>query len=214
VFGVLRIFFPDRALNASLAQLKGYIVRWATYSKGGFKEGVSLTIEDELNRWQKYSYGCSEIIFNPLISWWRLGPITKQLRDFTWSPSPLHYKIGMMSYVFSYCAHRSRFALFTTHSDFPFESSPDGIAASAFLTLLNYVILGFGLDVDGAYLASFEIWLSCTAVFGVTGNLGFIILEYRLGHRGLFSSFMETLQWIPFLCVLHTTGFHVSRALT
>lgn len=41
-------------------QLRGYIIRWATYSLGGFKEGVSLTIDDELNRWQKYSYGCSE----------------------------------------------------------------------------------------------------------------------------------------------------------
>lgn len=34
--------------------------RWASYSKGGFKEGVSLTVDDELNRWQKYAYGCSE----------------------------------------------------------------------------------------------------------------------------------------------------------
>jgi len=38
-------------------QLKRYSIRWATYSKGGFKEGVSLTVDDELNRWQKYSYG-------------------------------------------------------------------------------------------------------------------------------------------------------------
>lgn len=43
-------------------QLKGYIIRWATYSKGGFKEGVSLTVDDELNRWQKYAYGCSEYV--------------------------------------------------------------------------------------------------------------------------------------------------------
>lgn len=38
-------------------QIKGYIIRWATYSNGGFKEGVSLTVDDELNRWQKYAYG-------------------------------------------------------------------------------------------------------------------------------------------------------------
>ena len=38
-------------------QLKGFTIRWATYSEGGFKEGVSLTCDDELNRWQKYSYG-------------------------------------------------------------------------------------------------------------------------------------------------------------
>ena len=38
-------------------QMRGYIIRWATYSNGGFKEGVSLTVDDELNRWQKYAYG-------------------------------------------------------------------------------------------------------------------------------------------------------------
>lgn len=38
-------------------QLKGYIIRWSTYSHGDFKEGVSLTCDDELNRWQKYAYG-------------------------------------------------------------------------------------------------------------------------------------------------------------
>ena len=38
-------------------QLKHYIIRWATYSHGGFKEGVSLTCDDELSRWKKYAYG-------------------------------------------------------------------------------------------------------------------------------------------------------------
>ena len=37
--------------------LRGFVIRWATYSNRGFKEGVSLTCDDELNRWQKYSYG-------------------------------------------------------------------------------------------------------------------------------------------------------------
>ena len=78
-------------------QLKGYIIRWATYSKGGFKEGVSLTVDDELNRWQKYSYGCSELLFNPLISWFRRGPIAGQIHKFLWSNAPLHYKISMMA---------------------------------------------------------------------------------------------------------------------
>lgn len=47
-------------------QLRGYIIRWSTYSDGGFKEGVSLTCDDELNRWQKYAYGscalCAHIV--------------------------------------------------------------------------------------------------------------------------------------------------------
>jgi Glycosyl transferase family group 2 len=43
--------------------LNGYTLRWATYSLGGFKEGVSLTV-DELARWQKYAYaGLIDFLF-------------------------------------------------------------------------------------------------------------------------------------------------------
>ena len=75
-----------------------------------------------------------------------------------------------------------------------------GLAASAFLSVLNYIILGLDIIVvDGYYERSFEIWLACTVVFPGAGNLGFTLLEYRLGHRSLLSSFFENITWIPFL---------------
>jgi membrane glycosyltransferase len=78
--------------------LRGYIIRWATYSQGGFKEGVSLTVDNELDRWQKYAYGCSELLFHPLIQWWRRGPVTSQIHKFLWcKAAPMHYKISMMA---------------------------------------------------------------------------------------------------------------------
>ncbi|KAI0315682.1 glycosyl transferase family group 2-domain-containing protein [Amylostereum chailletii] len=173
-------------------QLKGYIIRWATYSEGGFKEGVSLTVDDELNRWQKYSYGCNELIFHPLVDWWRYGPITKQLRIFMWSDAPVHYKISMMSYMFSYY----------------------GLAAAAILSILNYLILGFSYNVDGFYEHSFEIWLACTVVFPGAGNLGYTLLEYRLGHRSLLSGLVENLTWVPFFFVFFGgLSIHLSQAL-
>ncbi|KAJ7244336.1 glycosyl transferase family group 2-domain-containing protein [Mycena rebaudengoi] len=173
-------------------QLKGYIIRWATYSEGGFKEGVSLTVDDELNRWEKYSYGCNELIFNPLVDWWRMGPITKQLRTFIWSDAPVHYKISMCSYMFSYY----------------------GIAASAVLSLINYLILGFALEVDGFYMHSFEIWLACTLVFPGSGNLGFTLLEYRLGQRSILSSFIENMTWVPFFFFFFGgLSIHLSKSL-
>ncbi|KAN0111211.1 Glycosyl transferase family group 2 domain containing protein [Russula decolorans] len=173
-------------------QLKGYIIRWATYSEGGFKEGVSLTCDDELNRWQKYSYGCNELIFNPLVRWWRLGPINKQLRIFLWSDAPVHYKVSMMSYMFSYY----------------------GLAAAALLSLLNYLILGLSYNVDGFYMHSFEIWLACTVVFPGAGNLGYTLLEYRLGQRSIVSSFLENITWVPFFFFFFGgLSIHLSQAL-
>lgn len=47
-------------------QMQGMTVRLATYHNGGFKEGVSLTLYDELTRWEKYAYGCNELVFNPM----------------------------------------------------------------------------------------------------------------------------------------------------
>jgi len=38
-------------------QVAGYIIRLGAYTGDGFKEGVSLTVYDELNRWEKYAYG-------------------------------------------------------------------------------------------------------------------------------------------------------------
>ena len=44
----------------------GYIIRWVTYSNDEFLEGVSLTVNDELARWQKYAYGL--YAFSPSIA--------------------------------------------------------------------------------------------------------------------------------------------------
>jgi hypothetical protein len=74
-----------------------------------------------------------------------------------------------------------------------------GIAASALLSLLNYLVLGWSFNVDGFYEHSFEIWLACTVVFPGAGNLGYTLLEYRLGQRSIVSSFLENITWIPFL---------------
>ncbi|KAK2464534.1 hypothetical protein APHAL10511_003441 [Amanita phalloides] len=172
--------------------LKSYTLRWATYSKGDFKEGVSLTVVDELARWQKYAYGCNEIIFNPVIKWWRHGPISKQLRGFVWSRVPVHYKIGMMSYMFSYY----------------------GIAAATIGSLANYLLLGIGPNIDQFYLHSFEILLACVVVFPGVGNVGYTLLEYRLGHRGLLGAMFENVRWIPFFVFFFGgLSIHLSTAM-
>ncbi|TEB39489.1 hypothetical protein FA13DRAFT_1750926 [Coprinellus micaceus] len=161
--------------------LKGYNLRWAT-----------LTVVDELARWQKYAYGCNEIIFNPLVTWWRKGPISQQLRGFVWSSAPLHYKIGMMSYMFSYY----------------------GIAAAILGGILNYLLLGLAPQIDRFYLHSFEILLACTVVFPGIGNLGYTLLEYRLGHRNFFDAMIENLRWIPFFTFFFGgLSIHLSTAL-
>jgi len=50
-------------------QTNGYIIRLAAWAGEGFKEGVSLTVYDELARWEKYAYGCNELLFHPIRTW-------------------------------------------------------------------------------------------------------------------------------------------------
>ncbi len=56
--------------------------------------------------------------------------------------------------------------------------------------------------MDRFYLHSFEILLACTVVFPGVGNVGYTLLEYRLGQRNFFDALIENLRWVPFLCVL------------
>jgi hypothetical protein len=108
-------------------QVKGYVIRWASYSKGEFQEGVSLTCDDELNRWQKYAFGCSELVFNPFRQWLFKGPITPLFRTFLWSNIPIHSKFTVCSYIFSYTA----------------------IACAWFLTCANVFIVGWNREPAG-----------------------------------------------------------------
>ena len=77
----------------------------------------------------------------------------------------------------------------------------DGIAAATLGSILNYLLLGLAPQIDRFYLHSFEILLACTVVFPGIGNLGYTLLEYRLGHRNFFGALFENLRWIPFLLV-------------
>ncbi|THH12413.1 hypothetical protein EW146_g7729 [Bondarzewia mesenterica] len=89
-----------------------------------------------------------------------------------------------------------------------------GLAAGCILSVVNYLILGFAFPVDGFYEHSFEIWLACTVVFPGAGNLGFTLLEYRIGHRDLLASFLENITWVPFFFFFFGgLPIHLSQAL-
>jgi hypothetical protein len=57
--------------------LGSYITRVATYSNGGYEEGVSLAPDDENHCRENHAFDCNELIFNLMKDWWRKGPITE-----------------------------------------------------------------------------------------------------------------------------------------
>ncbi|KAI5478077.1 hypothetical protein MNV49_005442 [Pseudohyphozyma bogoriensis] len=171
----------------------GYILRWATYFGDGFKEGVSLSAVDELNRWQKYAFGCSEMAFNPIRQWHRKSPFAKLYREFLWSNAPLHYKFSCTSYIFSYWA----------------------IACGAPMTLAMYFVQGLFFDyLDPAFFAPFKVLLSLIVIFTAGGGVAMIAARYRSKHASLWTATKEQLTWIPFFVIFFNgLSLHVAAAL-
>jgi membrane glycosyltransferase len=171
----------------------GYIVRLGAYFGDGFKEGVSLTVYDELSRWEKYAYGCSELLFWPLKDWPRHGPFTTLFKSFILSGMAFPSKITIMAYIGTYYA----------------------LGSSWFFTILNYFLLGwFNGFLDHYYLDSFRIYFAIITVFYVCGNLALAILRHRTGEKTFLPSLWENVKWVPcFTVFLGGVSMHICQAL-
>lgn len=174
-------------------QTQDYILRLAAYAGQGFKEGVSLTVYDELARWEKYAYGCSELIFHPFREWFTKGPVTPLFRNFIRSSMPFPSKLIIMAYIGTYYA----------------------IGSAWILTLVNYCIVGwFNGHLDHYYIDSFKIYFAIIIVFTALGNLALAVMRYRIEDQTLGAALWENLRWIPLLTVfLGGISLHVSQAI-
>ncbi|EXJ84976.1 hypothetical protein A1O3_05651 [Capronia epimyces CBS 606.96] len=174
-------------------QTSGYILRLAAYAGQGFKEGVSLTVYDELARWEKYAYGCSELIFHPFAQWLSKGPFTPLFRGFIASNMPLPSKVTIMAYVGTYYA----------------------IGSAWILTLVNYCIIGwFNGHLDHYYIDSFKIYFAIILVFTALGNVALAVMRYRVENTTLVAAFWENFRWVPLLTIfLGGISLHVSQAI-
>ena len=168
-------------------QMNGFVVRLATYHNGGFKEGVSLTVYDELARWEKYAYGCNELVFHPFRYWFTRGPVTPLFRKFLWSNIKITSKVTIVAYIFTYYA----------------------IASAIPLTLANYLIVGwFADEVDQFYITSWKIFVGMAVVFNVLSPIAYAMLRHRLGQRTFFFCLWETIKWTPMVSHLAHTSCH------
>ena len=148
-------------------QCNGYIIRLSAWANDGFKEGVSLTVYDELARWEKYAYGCNELLFHPMRFWLIRGPFTPLFRGFLFSNIRLTSKITIVSYIGTYYA----------------------IGAAWILTTVNYFAIGwFNGYLDKYYIDSWKVWFSIIIVFNGLGNIALAVMRYRTGDRTFMSS--------------------------
>ena len=174
-------------------QCLGYKTRLATYSNDEFKEGVSLTVYDELNRWRKYAYGSAELMFNPFRYWLTKSPFTALFRSFVRSRVPGFAKFTVIAYMGTYFA----------------------IASSWILVGVNYIASGLFLAyLDRSYLNSWNILFFCLIVFNGYLGLCMVIYRYRIKECSLASALLEVVVWTPFLILFFSgLSLHLSKAI-
>lgn len=174
-------------------QCNGYIIRLAAWAGEGFKEGVSLTVYDELARWEKYAYGCNELLFHPIRKWIYKGPFTPLFRRFLFSNIRFTSKITVISYIGTYYA----------------------IGAAWVMTSVNYFLIGwFNGYLDKYYIDSWQVWFSIIIVFNGLGNIALAVMRYRVGERNILYALFENFKWTFMLAIfLGGLSLHVSQAL-
>jgi len=174
-------------------QQSGFIVRMAAYHGEEFKEGVSLTVYDELARWEKYAYGCNELIFHPLIYWPVRGPLTPLFRAFLCSNIKITSKFTIIAYIGTYYA----------------------IAVGFPLSIVNYVICGLQFQLDHYYQTSWHIFVGLCVVYNVLSPISFAMLRYRMGQCSYFSALGDCIKWMPlFLLFFGGLSYHLCKALS
>lgn len=146
-------------------QTQGYYVRMASYTGEDFKEGVSLTVYDELARWEKYAYGCNELVFHPLKYWLYRGPFTPLWRKFIFSSMPIGSKATILAYIGTYYA----------------------IGYTWVGALMNYFLIGWMNGyLDHFYIDSFRTYFAIICVFTGAGNLALAVIRYRAENKVLY----------------------------
>ena len=174
-------------------QCNGYIIRLAAWAGEGFKEGVSLTVYDELARWEKYAYGCNELLFHPIRMWVYKGPFTPLFRNFLTSNIRFTSKVTIVSYIGTYYA----------------------IGAAWIMTMANYLAIGwFNGYLDKYYIDSWKVWFSLVIVFNGLGNIALAAMRYRDDKGSFLGNLLMNFKWTFMLCIfLGGLSLHVSSAL-
>ncbi|KAF4119264.1 Glycosyl transferase family 2 [Geosmithia morbida] len=174
-------------------QTMGYHIRLGSYCGDDFKEGVSLTVYDELARWEKYAYGCNELLFHPVRLWWRRGPFTPLFLRFILSSMPIGSKVSIMAYVGTYYA----------------------IGFAWIGSLLNYFLIGWANGhLDHYYMNSWRVWVALIVVFSGAGNLALAVVRYRSENTTLLGQVWTCFRWAPLLFVfLGGISVHVCQAI-
>ena len=168
----------------------GYVGRYICYQKG-WTEGVSLTVRDEITRFQKYAFGASEVMFNPFRYWITRGPFGDVLKRLFTAPIGWTTKFNVLAYLGTYFA----------------------MALSPALATLNFFLYQYSsIWVEDSRAG--EMWESIFIVFSVLAPLANVSQGYRTGKTSFLSEiFKEYLYTFQLMIFFNGLGLHLLFAV-
>jgi hypothetical protein len=174
-------------------QAADYVGRYIMYTGEGFKEGVSVTVFDEMVKLKKYAYGTSEMLFNKVKDWPRHGPLSPLIKSYLRSSVRWDAKLNMLAYLFTYIA--MSWAIFY-------------VPVSLYLSILSD-------SDDHMQQTSFEILCGCLLVFFFFGNATLLLLSFlRKRKNSLLLIAFEQAKFVPIVSLFFSgLLYHVFMGL-
>lgn len=171
----------------------GFSSRLVSYSNNEFLEGVSLTVYDEISRWEKYAFGVSELTFNPVTKWVKAGPFTPLFRNFLSSNMDMSAKCSSLFYMGTYF----------------------GIGLNWLMCLINYFLIGwFPMMVRQYYVDCLQILIAVTVIFSLKDAFVGPFVRYRLKEVALGRGLLDSLKYFILVSLFFQgISMHVSKCL-
>lgn len=172
----------------------GYYGKFIAYKDNIFQEGVSLSFKDEMNKYSKFAYGASEIMFNPIKNWCRKGILTKSFYTFVrYSNAPFTSKISIIGYLMTYFS----------------------IASSIILTPIILVLSCYVEYWEILFFNLFYSFIFLTVVFSIINPISSYIIKNKLKNMTVCS--INNNQYLPnvsffkeVMCGIFFLGFYSS----
>ncbi len=142
-------------------QAANYIISYCTYMHG-FEEGVTFTPTDEIIRLNKYAYGVSELLINPIREWRSKGILSQTIKAFLFSPNiTMTTKYNILGYTGTYYA----------------------LAVAPAFCIAHYFAYHYSEVWRTTVINAEHVLYSCMCVFSILTPLATIILKWKLGLK-------------------------------
>lgn len=177
---------------------QGKFGRFVLYTGPNFKEGVSLSFDDEIIKYKRFAFGACEICFNPFKKWLTKGPFSPTFWRFLGCQLSIIEKLNVIFYLCTYFAMSTAF----------------------YFCIAECFAIAFYPKLYSLYLSTgFNTMISCLVIFGLIATVSQIIfdIKYLVKEEKLIKKdwriLIQEVKWI-FLITLFFSAvlFHTTES--